>query len=146
MVIQNKIINENKNSVLHLNLVRKWFDKHLDDKDEEYRKITPFWCNKLLTWDGEIKPQKFWDNKMNNLYNKNEIETIEYYIMQGRIGKRNYTKITFSNGMKPLSILPRFDRHFTQLSIGTGKYKWGGTNEKVFILKCGKVRNRINCI
>lgn len=132
-------------AVLHLTLVRKWFDKHLADKNEEYREITPYWCNKLLTWDGEVKPQKFWANRMDDFYDKNAIEAIEHYTMENRIEKRKYSKITFSNGMKPIEILPRFDRSFTRLRIGTGNREWGGTDEQVFILKCGKVRNRVNC-
>lgn len=39
--------------VLHLNLIRKWFDIIGNPKDEEYRAITPYW-SRIFT-HGKIK-------------------------------------------------------------------------------------------
>jgi hypothetical protein len=39
--------------VLHLNLIRKWFDIIGDQKNEEYRAITPYWSR--IFSNGKIK-------------------------------------------------------------------------------------------
>jgi hypothetical protein len=126
---------------LHLVLIKKWFDKHQDDKDEEYREITPYWCNRLLTWNSDVKNKKFWADIIDTA----GVEGIQYYIRKGYAVKRFYSEIVFSHGMKPMDILPRFERKLLTLSTGPGNKEWGGGGKDMFILKCGKVTNKVNC-
>ena len=44
--------------ILHLNLMKKWFDEILSGKKKvEYREIKPYWTKRLFDSDG--KPKKF---------------------------------------------------------------------------------------
>lgn len=46
---------------LHLNLFKKWFVMiYKIIKRQEYREITPYWCNKLILVNGVKKPKKWW--------------------------------------------------------------------------------------
>lgn len=130
---------------LHLVLIKKWFDRHLEDKTEEYREVTPHWCNRLLVWNSEVKSKRFWNNRMDDFTDKTAVQAIQHYILSGEIQKRYYSEIIFSHGMKPMDVLPRFERNYLTLGIGNGKKEWGGTDNPVFVLSCGEIRNKTNC-
>ncbi len=126
---------------LHLNLEKKWFYAHLKYKKDEYRDITPYWCNRLLlAEDNTSKPPKYWEELMSQ-YGEKFVEYLEENILE----RKRYPTITFSNGMKKIDDLPRFIKKYHQLRIGIGKKEWGATSEKSFILKCGKPFNLKNC-
>lgn len=51
-------------STLQLSLKRKWFDMTSpEEKSEDYRDITPYWCNRLILVDGQIMTKKWWQSK-----------------------------------------------------------------------------------
>lgn len=37
---------------LHLNLIKQYFDLHLNGKNEEYREVTPYWIKRLMLFNG----------------------------------------------------------------------------------------------
>lgn len=46
---------------LQLSLIAKWFLKTKDKtKPEDYRNITPYWCNRFLLWKGENISKEKW--------------------------------------------------------------------------------------
>ena len=51
---------------LQLSLITNWFEmtKALIKK-EDYRELTPFWCNRLLLYDGKQKTVKWWSFMQN---------------------------------------------------------------------------------
>jgi hypothetical protein len=126
---------------LHLIITRKWFDRHLKDKTDEYRLITPYWCAKFLTVNGSKMPRVWWQQR-----NIDSGEALEKLIDEGHyiIETVPFQSIVFSNGMKPVNILPRFEKRFFGLRIGIGRKEWGAPKHPVFILKCGKPQNLVN--
>jgi hypothetical protein len=139
-----KLIQLNKNMdtpKLYLILTRRWFDRHLKDKSEEYRLVTPYWCAKFLTVNGNRMPRAWWRQQ-----NIDSGEALEKLIDEGQYSIETvpYQSIVFSNGMRPVNILPRFEKRFFGLRIGIGKQEWGAPKHPVFVLKCGKPQNLIN--
>jgi hypothetical protein len=132
--------NTNK-SILYLILTRNWFNRHLMDKADEYREITPYWCCRFLTVNGKKMPRAWWRQR-----NINSGEALDKLIDEGQymIETVPCRTIVFSNGMKPVDILPRFEKRFFGLRIGIGRQEWGAPNNPVFILKCGKPQNLVN--
>lgn len=127
--------------ILHLNLKSKWFWRHIRDKYEEYRSITPYWCNRLLLYDGQVKSKAFWKDMLSI----NDVQGLKLLMATERIQPIRYHTIVFSNGMKPLDILPRFSRPYINIRIGKGVPEWGGICDNVFIIQCGKIFNKSNC-
>lgn len=118
---------------LYLILTKQWFDRHLDDKTEEYRQITPYWCARLLLVKGERRPLKWWKHRAAEC-NGNLLR----FITEGLFNKRVlYDTVVFSNGMKPVAQLPRFEKRFAMLRIGIGMKEWGAPDYPVFIICCG---------
>lgn len=55
-------MNRDKLKTLHLVLKRKWYDMIASgEKTEEYRAITPYWCNRFIMgyWMGAPVPQDY---------------------------------------------------------------------------------------
>ena len=51
---------------LQLSLKRQWFEMTKSGiKTEDYREITPYFCNKFLLFEGEKKPRAFWRTVLN---------------------------------------------------------------------------------
>lgn len=130
---------------LSLNLHKKWFDMIFSgEKKEEYREITPYWCNRLLksNWKG-------WFNKdIAKLYfeNYDALETLLDLIKSNIILFKKYKSVMFSNGMKPVNILPRFKAEIKSIQIGEGKEEWGAKKGKqYFVIKLGKIFDKNNC-
>jgi hypothetical protein len=113
----------------------------LKDKADEYRKISPYWCAKLLMINGSRMPRAWWQQR-----NINSVEALNRLIEEGQFYVETvpFQSIVFSNGMKPVNILPRFEKRFLGLREGIGRKKWGAPNYPVFIIKCGKPQNLVN--
>ena len=46
---------------LQLSLKKEWFDlTNPEGKTEDYREITPYWCNRFLLFNGHSMPAKWW--------------------------------------------------------------------------------------
>lgn len=126
-------------STLHLNLKRKWFDIiYSGIKPEEYRNITPYWCNKFLLFDGKQMPKKWWGGifKCNN----DSIGIISELIKLDNYSFINPDKIEFAHAYK--SDRDKFTIEFNGFEIREGNPEWGAIpGTKYFVLKLGKILN-----
>lgn len=118
--------------ILHLVLIGKWYDMIASgEKTEEYRALTPYWCNRLI--------QKYGIGYWNETFKNNSIERLS------RIWDDGIPEIFGFNGIRHYDIVC-FHRGYTNttmtfkygsLTIGKGKKKWGAPKEPVFIIKLG---------
>jgi hypothetical protein len=133
---------------LHLNLIKYWFEYILkgvgittkDFKRVEYREITPYWCSKLLTFNGEHYKREWWLNEFFEIDgHKSKIsEIIENLQLFTEFKK--YKNITFSNGYAKSR--PQFIIELNNIEIGVGKKRWGAEKDKqYFCLNLGNVIN-----
>lgn len=135
-------------ATLHLNLKKKWFDMILSgEKKEEYRDIKGFWFNRLLYFKVSID---YWERleviELSWTDPDDYKQTIEIMWNKKQLELKDFNTITFSNGMKPLEILPRFVIQFNGIEIREGKKEWGAkAGEKYFVLKLGEILKKINC-
>lgn len=128
---------------LHLILIRIWFDMIYNlIKPEEYRVITPYFCNKFLFIYGKKRSRKFWKKFFDShiKHGFDPIESIEGYIILGNITFIDFKSVTFSNGMTPP--VPRFEIELKGIEINEGKPEWGAeAGKKYFVLKLGTKLN-----
>ena len=115
--------------VLDLVLIGKWYDLIADGiKREEYRAITPYWCNRLFL-DSNSKPfgQKEWNNSIFRVY------VLESVIEESMIGKTLTipTHVRFRRGYTNISMTYKIE----SISIGRGKSEWGAGADPCFIIK-----------
>ena len=122
---------------LHLNLKKKWFDMILSgEKKEEYREIKPSIVSLLFDWRNVANTREF---IVDTLLHNNE-DVLCWSCL------KNYDTITFSNGMKSIDEVPRFEIEFEEIEIKTGRTEWGAEKFKLyFVLKLGKILNKQNC-
>ncbi len=130
---------------IYLNLFIKWFVMVCKlIKKEEYRKITPYWCNRLLLFYGVKMPVKWWEDYF-KLCGFAIVNILKVQLEEGKITRVPYRNITFDNGYKPLNVRPRFEIDYTGLEIGEGNPDWGAEEGKqYFILKLGKIVSEQN--
>jgi hypothetical protein len=97
--------------ILHLNLIKHWFDIIGIEKFEEYRNITPYW-DRIFRADGMIRIKGNW-------YKASDII------------------VCFSNGYSKNRPQKYFE--IIGLSVGIGNPKWGAEpGIDYFILEIGK--------
>ena len=126
---------------LQLSLIKKWFDmtKALI-KPEDYRKLTPFWCNRFLLYQGKPRTVKWWS------YMENYEGTFFRKAIQERIENEQITFREFSSNIMTLGYPRKGDLEKTiklehkSISIGEGNPEWGAEpGKKYFIIKHGKI-------
>jgi hypothetical protein len=119
---------------LHLILKDKWFQLFKEGvKTEEYREITPYWCNRLL---GPVPMGlDFWKNEL-DVYSSaimcNSF-ALNQFLIKG-FGLRRYFRIvTFHRGYtnEKITFLLK------NIKIGYGNKNLGAPNELCFILEVG---------
>lgn len=109
---------------LHLVLKGEWFDMiEKEIKTDEYRSLTKFWANRLTS------------NIMCD-----EIEGKLFNISVQHLKFKEFDVVEFQHGYSKTA--RRMIVEFKGFDLGTGKPKWGGSSEVVFIIKLGKVLNR----
>ena len=138
---------------LQLNLIKKWFDLTFQGfKKEEYRDISPFWANRLLSMEN--------GDNLSKCYSKGAIELLcislrcwedlEYNSFEEvldifHVKFKEFKKTEFRNGYKPLNVLPRFIIENKGVTIGMGKEEWGFEGETPkFIVIHGKIIETFN--
>lgn len=129
--------------VIHMNLTGKWFDKHLQDKNEEYRDLKPFWFKRLCTYKDEDIRLYEWDEVLEGL----DVIDVLNLISDKVIEFKPIKTVIYSNGMKPIEILPRFKRTVVDIRIGKGKEEWGAEKGKpYFVIQHNfRIRDKVNC-
>lgn len=113
--------------ILHLVLMSKWYDMiDSGEKAEEYRALTPYWCNRIVHKFGiDYWKSVFKYNSPDRLINKDRFQGIRIRYYDAVCFHRGYTNTTMS-----------FE--YETLDVGKGKQEWGAPEEPVFIIKLGK--------
>ena len=118
--------------ILHLVLIGKWYDIiDRGEKTEEYRALTPYWCNRLI--------QKYGINYWNETFKNNSIERLSRIWGDGKPeifgfnGVRHYDAVCFHRGYTNTTM----SFEYKNLTIGKGNKEWGAPEEDVFIIKLG---------
>ena len=119
--------------ILHLVLIGKWYDMIASgEKTEEYRDLTPYWCNRLVQKYGV----KFWkgifeNNPIDTLRDKRNLGIPKGF---GNYVVRDYDAVCFHRGYTNTTMTFEYYR----LDLDKGKEEWGAPKEPVFIIKLGK--------
>lgn len=119
---------------LKITLQKEWFKRHQEDKNEEYRAITPFWCSRLLRIDGrkltKDEIDRFCELMKNNKSSKIAFRNIQFV---------KYDILHAFNGAYYSEALPNFKKPILSIEIGHGRKEWGASEKLVFIIKVGEV-------
>lgn len=124
---------------LDLPLKAKWYYmQESGEKTEEYREITPFWCNRLLG-NKPFGIRDYWNEALENIFKsvaEYGTQSPSAYNLQnlliGQHGLRNYTNVKFRFGYTSKTFTHKID----SITIGYGKPEWGAPNgREVFIIK-----------
>lgn len=131
---------------LQLSLIQHWF-RMTDSliKKEDYRSITPYWCNRFLLVCGETMSKKWWENKFNysgNTFTDN-IKWIMDNIAIGNFTFKPFTQNTMTLGYPKSTDTDRIIKfEHLGIEIREGRKEWGAEEGKLyFVIKHGK---RIN--
>jgi len=118
---------------LHLNLHRIWFEKiQIGQKTEEYREISPYWCNILLEFtDKKIKGLQAF-KALFSIFEDESSEAIIDMLKKGIIRQKSYHRVIFSNGYK--KDRPQFECEFKSLSLNYGLPNWGAEIGKLYFV------------
>lgn len=119
--------------ILHLVLMGKWYDLIASgEKTEEYRALTPYWCNRLIQRYGiDYWKGIFEHNSIDKLVDKHNSGIPAIY---GFNGVRSYDTVCFHCGYTNTTMSFEYET----LDVGKGKQEWGAPEEPVFIIKLGK--------
>lgn len=124
---------------LQLSLIKKWFDMtEYGEKPEDYRKLTPYWCNRFLLYEGEIKTVKWW-SFMQNYEGCFFQKAIESNIENGKITFKNFETNTMTLGYPSKNDTSKILTYkHAGIHIGEGKPEWGAEKGKLyFVIKHG---------
>jgi len=118
---------------LQLALIRKWFDMtKAKIKPEDYRSITPYWCSRLLLFNGENKSQKWWKDEFFDEENpiSEAKENIQLFCT---FKKFSYNIMTL--GYPSSSDTSRILRlKHAGIEIRTGNHDWGAEPGKIYFV------------
>ena len=122
---------------LQLSLIEVWFKKTESlIKKEDYREITPYWCNRFLLFNGEKKPKLFWQGRLQFFGAQNIIESeyISFQYFETNTMTLGYPKTTDTDRI--------LKYEHAGIEIGYGVKEWGAEPSKIyFVIKHG---NKIN--
>lgn len=117
--------------ILHLTLKKKWFDMIASGKKkEEYREIKWFWIRRL-TNIGTFPPIARIEVEHHLKNRDNPLGVLK----EAKADFNNYDVVVFKNGYQKNA--PTIMFKCLGISIGSGKYKWGGGG-RTFIISLGK--------
>lgn len=130
----------NFSDTLHLILKDKWFQLFKEGvKTEEYREITPYWCNRLL---GSVPyGLDYWKIELDkNIPIKKYNSFALNYLLIRRFGLREFRFITFHRGYtnEKITFLLK------NIKIGYGDKNLGAPNGPCFILEVGSFVSYVN--
>lgn len=126
---------------LQLSLIQKWFDMtKTGEKKEDYREITPYWCNRFLLCNNETKSKKWWEDEyFNQMTLEERIENIELFCSFKNFDN-NIMTLGYPKKNDSERILTIFNRGF---DIAYGHPEWGAEPNKLyFVIKHGAIENK----
>jgi hypothetical protein len=129
---------------LQMSLKRKWFEMTENGiKTEDYREITPYWCNRFLYQNGK-KQSKEWWGKYLNFYRKYDLEKA----IKEKNEKHRLSFVEFENNIMTLGYPKSGDSErilkleHAGIEIKTGNPDWGAEPNKLyFVIKHGEIIN-----
>lgn len=119
---------------LQLSLKAKWFEMtKAGIKTEDYREITPYWCNRLLFKNKVGQTKTFWESFINQDCFKNEIAI-------SNVSFKNFTQNTMTLGYPKSTDTERILKlEHKGIEIRTGNPDWGAEPGKLyFVILHGK--------
>ena len=128
--------------ILDLPLKKEWYNMiESGVKPEEYREVTPYWCNRLL-YGCPLGIKDYWEPVLERTFeaiSENGERIPKSYNLQHLLvwqyGTRGYTHVRFRYGYTKRTMLFKLDN----IRIGFGNPEWGAPEDKeVFILKIGE--------
>ena len=125
---------------LRLSLIEIWFGKTKSlIKKEDYRSITPYWCNRLLLWGGKKLSKIGWYEKLVSGEHTTEY-LIQKYLKNGLITFQDFTTNTMTLGYPSNNDKDRIIQFEHEgIEIRTGNPDWGAEEGKLyFVIKHGK--------
>ena len=112
---------------LQLPLKQNWFEMTKSgEKLEDYRELTPYWCNRLMTFDGEIKPTKFWESIAYGFSKGYFYHRADFKVFNENIMTLGYPKSTDLERILKL-------KH-NGIEIRTGNPDWGAEPNKLYFV------------
>ena len=118
--------------ILHLVLIGKWYDMIASgEKTEEYRALTPYWCNRLIEKYGDYWKEEcatYPKDKLSKEYINQWKEELKFE------GYTHYDIVCFHRGYTNTTMTFEYET----LDVDKGKEEWGAPKEPVFIIKLGK--------
>ena len=120
---------------LQLSLKINWFEmtkKRI--KKEDYREITPYWCNRFLLYGGENKTVKWWE-LMQEVEGCFFRQAIESRIEIGTIAFKTFDYNTMTLGYPLKTDLSRIKTFKHEgIEIGKGNQAWGAEPNKLYFV------------
>ncbi len=109
-------------------------------KKADYREVTPYWCNRLLLYEGVNRPVKFW-SFMQEFEGCFFLRTIESNLENGKITFKLFENNIMTLGYPKLTDTERILKiEHKGIEIGTGVPEWGAVKGKLyFVIKHGKI-------
>ena len=125
---------------LQLSLIKKWFEMTKSgEKTEDYREITPYWCNRFLLYDGNTQPNDWWDvlQRFSGPAFESDLKEAFNYGISFKEFNTNTMTLGYPKSTDKERII-RLDHK--GIEIRTGNHEWGAEKGKVyFVVKHGKM-------
>lgn len=121
---------------LQLSLIFKWFEKtKAKMKPEDYREITPYWCNRFLLVDGVKKPISWWV-KFFNWYEKEDLlKMINMKNFQPKFSFKQFKTNIMTLGYPKSGDTERILKlEHKGIEIRTGNPDWGAEPDKLYFV------------
>ena len=129
-------------SCLNLPLIEKWFKMTIQQiKPEDYREITPYWCNRLLLNNGGRRSKDFWERCYLKMYTRETFkEWFENEIIH-RITPKHFDFNVMTLGYPKSTDLDRIVKlEHKGIEVRTGNPEWGAIpNQLYFVIVHGDV-------
>lgn len=119
-----------KTNDLILPLKKQWYNMIAsEEKGEEYREITPYWCNRFLDVDA-----------LRIVYL--DEDTLEFMVNASILKLRQFLRVTFTLGYpKAGDMERRMTYNNPKIRIGTGRHEWGAEEgKKYFVITWDKTK------
>jgi hypothetical protein len=127
---------------LQLSLKTKWFElTKAGIKTEDYREITPYWCSRLMLYQGNKQPQVFY-HRMLKRWDLSFIKKLtEVEISNRHDTFQKFTQNRITLGYPSSSDTDRIiEFEHDGIEIRTGNPDWGAESNKLyFVVKHGKL-------
>ena len=127
---------------LQLSLIEKWFKMtKTGEKTEDYREISPYFCNRFLLQNGKTMSKEWWGKYLHFYKIKSLKESLETNCQIHRITFKQFENNIMTLGYPKSTDTDRILKmEHKGIDIGTGTPDWGAVEGKFFFfVKHGSV-------